>query len=281
MRRATWFVTAATMGMLIFGCKAKEQTAEAPPEQPKAEAPTTPKAETPAAAPAQPEAAASAPAAAPRSGYDHALLRSALLKDKAPETFQVKFTTTRGDFVVSVNRGWAPIGADRFYNLVKHHFYDNASFFRVVPGFVVQFGISAYPAVSAAWKNADLKDDPVTQSNKRGYLTFATAGPNTRTTQVFISLKDNASLDAQGFAPFGVVDPPGMKVVEMFYDQYGDSTPRDYQDQISGQGKPYLDKNFPKLDSIKSATLVAPAGAEATAKPATAPKSAPPATKPQ
>src|SRR6266851_4271346 len=119
-------------------------------------------------------------------------------------------------------------GADSFYNLVKHHFYDNASFFRVVPGFVVQFGISAYPAVSAAWKNADLKDDPVTQSNKRGYLTFATAGPNTRTTQVFISLKDNAGLDAQGFAPFGVVDPPGMKAVEMFYDQYGDSTPRDY-----------------------------------------------------
>ncbi len=245
-------------------------------------------AQAPAQAPAQPK-----PSTTPKAGetaksgattaraYDRALLRPVLLKDKAPETFQVKFITTRGDFTVTVTRAWAPIGADRFYNLVKHHFYDNASFFRVVPGFVVQFGISAYPAVSAAWKNADLKDDPVTQSNKRGYLTFATAGPNTRTTQVFISLKDNASLDAQGFAPFGVVDPPGMKFVEMFYDQYGDSTPRDYQDQITGQGKPYLDKNFPKLDSIKSATLVAPAGAEAPAKPATAPKSAPVATKPQ
>src|SRR6267154_5330584 len=184
MKRVKWFIAAIAMGMLIFGCKAKEQTAEAPPpEQPKAEAPATPKAEAPASAPAQPEATASAPAAAPRSGYDHALLRAALLKDKAPETFQVKFTTTRGDFVVSVNRAWAPIGADRFYNLVKHHFYDNASFFRVVPGFVVQFGISAYPPVAAAWEKANIQDEPVTQSNKRGYLTYAkTSLPNTRST---------------------------------------------------------------------------------------------------
>jgi len=247
------------MGMLIFGCKAKEQTAEAPPEQPKAEAPATPKAATPAPAPAQPEAAANAPAAAPRSGYDHALLRSALVKDKAPETFQVKFTTTRGDFVVSVNRAWAPIGADRFYNLVKHHFYDNASFFRVVPGFVVQFGISAYPPVSAAWEKANIQDEPVTQSNKRGYLTYAkTSMPNTRSTQIFINLKDNAGLDRQGFSPFGVVDAQGMKVVDMLYDQYGDSSGPD-QDQISKLGKPYLDKGWPKLDSIKTATLMAPA----------------------
>src|SRR5216117_1817822 len=209
MKQVKWFVAAMAMGALFFGCKAKEQTAETQP-------PEKPKAETPAPAPAQPGATASAPVEAPRKGFDRALLRPALLKDQAPETFEVKFITTRGDFTVTVTRAWAPIGADRFYNLVKHHFYDNASFFRVVPGFVVQFGISAYPAVSAAWKNADLKDDPVTQSNKRGYLTFATAGPNTRTTQVFISLKDNASLDAQGFAPFGVVDPPGMKFVEMF-----------------------------------------------------------------
>ena len=260
MRRATWFVTSVTMGMLIFGCKAKEQTAEAPPpEQPKAEAPATPKAEAPASAPAQPEATASAPAAAPRSGYDHALLRAALLKDKAPETFQVKFTTTRGDFAVTVNRAWAPIGADRFYNLVRHHFYDNASFFRVVPGFVVQFGISAYPPVSAAWEKANIQDEPVTQSNKRGYLTYAkTSMPNTRATQIFINLKDNAGLDRQGFSPFGVVDAQGMKVVDMLYDQYGDSSGPD-QDQISKLGKPYLDKGWPKLDSIKTATLVGPA----------------------
>jgi peptidyl-prolyl cis-trans isomerase A (cyclophilin A) len=207
------------------------------------------------------------------------LLRPALLKDKAPATYQVKFATTRGDFTVTVTRAWAPIGADRFYNLVKHHYYDNASFFRVVPNFVVQFGLSAYPPVSAAWEKANLTDDPVTQTNKLGYLTFATAGANTRTTQVFINLKDNARLDAMGFAPFAVVDGDGMKVVEMFYDQYGDSAGPD-QEQIGKQGKPYLDKGWPKLDSIRSATLIGAAAAPAgstTPKPAT---KAAPAPKP-
>ena len=257
MKRAKWFAAAALVGTLFFGCKAKEQTAEAPPpEQPKAEAPAQPKAEAPAPEPAQPAATASAPSAAPRSGYDRALLRASMLKDKAPETFQVKVATTRGDFVVTVNRAWAPIGADRFYNLVKHHFYDNASFFRVVPGFVVQFGISAYPPVSAAWDKANIKDEPVAQSNKRGYLTYAkTSMPNTRSTQIFINLKDNTGLDQQGFSPFGFVDAQGMKVVDMLYDQYGDSGGPD-QDQISKLGKPYLDKGWPKLDSIKTATLM-------------------------
>jgi peptidyl-prolyl cis-trans isomerase A (cyclophilin A) len=220
-------------------------------------------AQTPAQAPAKPKAATAPKASAgAKTGtsaaraYDRALLRPALLKEKAPETFQVKFTTTRGDFVVTLNRAWAPIGADRFYNLVKHHFYDNASFFRVVPGFVVQFGLSAYPPVSAAWEKANLQDEPVTQSNKRGYLTYAkTSMPNTRSTQIFINLKDNASLDRQGFSPFGFVDAQGMKVVDMLYDQYGDSGGPD-QDQISKLGKPYLDKGWPKLDSIKTATLV-------------------------
>ena len=262
MKRVKWFAAAIAMGMLFFGCKAKEQTAEAPPpEQPKAEAPAQPKAETPV--PPAPEATASAPAPAPRAGYDRALLRAALLKEKAPETFRVKFTTTRGDFIVTVNRAWAPIGADRFYNLVKHHFYDNASFFRVVPGFIVQFGISAYPPVAAAWDQANIQDEPVTQSNKRGYLTYAkTSMPNTRSTQIFINLKDNAGLDRQGFSPFGYVDAQGMKVVDMLYDQYGDSAGPD-QDQISKQGKPYLDKGWPKLDSIKTATLLGPAPAAA------------------
>ena len=261
MRRVNLFVAAVAIGCVFFGCKAKEQTAEAPPpEQPKTEAPATPKAETPTPAAVQPEATASAPAAAPRPGYDRALLRAASLKEKAPETFQVKFVTSRGDFVVTVNRAWAPIGADRFYNLAKHHYYDNASFFRVVPSFVVQFGISAYPPVTAAWENANLQDEPVTQSNKRGYLTYAkTSMPNTRSTQIFINLKDNAGLDRQGFSPFGYVEPPGMKVVDMLYDQYGDSGGPD-QDQISKLGKPYLDKGWPKLDSIKTATLMGPTG---------------------
>src|SRR5256885_5746446 len=253
MKQVKWFVAAMAMGALFFGCKAKEQTAETQP-------PEKPKAETPAPAPAQPGATASAPVEAPRPGYDRALLRAALLKDKAPETFQVKFTTTRGDFTVTVNRAWAPIGADRFYNLVKHHFYDNGSFFRVVPGFVVQFGINAYPPVSAAWDNANIQDEPVIQSNKRGYLTYAkTSLPNTRSTQIFINLKDNAGLDRQGFAPFGVVDGKGMNVVEMLYDQYSESSGPE-QDKISQLGKAYVDKYFPKLDSIKTATLIAPGG---------------------
>jgi peptidyl-prolyl cis-trans isomerase A (cyclophilin A) len=255
MKRAKWVLVVAGMGLALFGCK-KEPAAEAPPaEQPKAEAPAQLKAEATIPAAAQPAATASAPAGAPKPGFDRALLRAATLKDKAPDTFQVKFTTTRGDFTVTVHRDWAPIGADRFYNLMKHHFYDNASFFRVVPGFVVQFGLSAYPPVNAAWRSANLQDDPVTQSNKRGYLTFATAGPNTRTTQIFINLKENAGLDRQGFAPFGVVDGAGMNVVEMLYDQYGDSAGPD-QGQIEAQGKPYLDKGWPKLDSIRTATLV-------------------------
>jgi peptidyl-prolyl cis-trans isomerase A (cyclophilin A) len=211
------------------------------------------------------------------SAYDRALLRPALLKAKAPEQYQVKFVTTRGEFTLTVTRAWAPLGADRFYNLVKHHFYDNASVFRVVPSFVAQFGISAYPAVTKAWQGTDIKDDPVTQSNKKGYITFATSGPNTRTTQVFINLKDNTGLDSRGFAPFGVVDGKGMNVVEMFYDQYGDNAGID-QGQIEAKGKAYLEKNFAKLDSIKSATLLTTT--PPASKPSTS-KTAPVTKKPQ
>ncbi len=243
-----------------------------------------------AAAPAQAQAPSPPQNAASKSGaagqgsttkktpataraYDRALLRPALLKDKAPAQYKVKFVTTRGDFTIDVTRAWAPLGADRFYNLVKHHFFDNASVFRVVPNFVAQFGISAYPAVTTAWKGTDIKDDPVTQSNKKGYITFATAGPNTRTTQVFINLVDNTRLDRMGFTPFGVVEGDGMKVVEMFYDQYGDNAGPD-QPKIESQGKPYLDKGWPKLDTIKSATLL-------TSTPPAASKLATPAKKPQ
>jgi peptidyl-prolyl cis-trans isomerase A (cyclophilin A) len=222
--------------------------------------------------------------AAHAASYDRALLHPALLKDKAPDTYVVKFVTTRGDFTITVTRASAPLGADRFYNLVKHHFYDNAVIFRAVPNFVTQFGISSYPAVSAAWKKTEIKDDPVTGTNKKGSIVFATAGPNTRTTQVFINLKDNAFLDKTGFSPFGTVDGDGMKVVEMFYDQYGDNAGID-QDQIEKTGKPYLDKSFPKLDSIKSVTIVSPAPAATPAakpKPAsTTPKSTSAAPKPK
>src|SRR5271169_1046256 len=119
--------------------------------------------------------------------FDQALLHPANLKDQAPETFQVKFETTAGDFTIKITRAWAPLGADRFYNLCKHNFFDSAAFFRVVPGFIVQFGIGAYPAVNSVWQSANFKDDPVKESNRPGTLTFATAGPNTRTTQLFIN----------------------------------------------------------------------------------------------
>jgi len=217
--------------------------------------------------------ASTTPAARP--AYDRALLRPALLKEKAPDEYKVQFSTTRGDFVVTVTRAWAPLGADRFYNLVKHHFYDNASFFRVLPNFMAQFGISAYPPVNKVWEPAVIKDDPVTQSNVRGYITFATGGPNTRTTQVFINFGDNKRLDHDGFAPFGQVTD-GMKVVDMFYDQYGEGAPSGGgpdQDQIQKQGKPYLDKGWPKLDYIKTTTITSPVPVPAA--PATAPAKKP------
>ena len=237
-------------------------------------------AQTSTQAPAKPKAASSAVGKAAAPTYDRTLLRPSLLKEKAPETFQVKFESTRGDFVMTVTRAWSPIGADRFYNLVKHHFYDNMVVFRAVPGFVVQFGISSYPAVSAAWSNANINDDPVTQSNKRGFVTYAkTAQPDSRSTQIFISFKDNSFLDSQGFAPFGVVDAAGMKVVEMLYDQYGDQ-PTGEQERIERAGKAYLDSKYPKLDVIKHATLVGPAAA-AGAKPAASKTASAAASKPQ
>ena len=220
----------------------------------------------PAQKPAAPKTAAKPGTRAKRPlaahpAFDRTLLRPALLKAKAPDAYDVKFTTTKGDFTLHVTRAWAPLGADRFYNLVKHHFYDGASFFRVLDGFVAQFGLSAHPQVSAAWKNTNFKDDPVKQSNKRGTITFATGGPNTRTTQVFINLGDNARLDRDGFSPFGQVTE-GMLTVVKLYGGYGDGAPDGSgpdQAKIEKLGKPYLDKGWPKLDSIKTATIVTPA----------------------
>lgn len=204
-----------------------------------------------------PEAPKPAAATHPRTKpmtTDPALLHPATLHAKAPEVYEVKFTTTKGDFVVQVTRAWAPQGADRFYNLVKHGFFSDAAFFRVVPGFIIQFGLNADPAVNKVWQSANIKDDPVTQSNKPGYLTFATAGPNTRTTQLFINFGNNTFLDNQGFAPFGQVTS-GMDVVQQLYSGYGESPD---QGAIQAQGKAYLEKSFPKLDVIKTAVIVAP-----------------------
>ncbi len=192
------------------------------------------------------------------TGTRASLLNPASLKAKAPEVYKVKFTTTKGDFVVQVTRAWAPLGADRFYNLVKNGFYNGASFFRVLPGFVAQFGISPKPEVSRAWRAATIKDDAVVQSNKHGFVTFATGGPNTRTTQVFINLADNTRLDSMGFSPFGEVTE-GMDAIDQFYSGYGEGAPQGNgpdQGRIDAEGKAYLDRDFPKLDSIKSAAAL-------------------------
>ena len=171
--------------------------------------------------------------------------------EKAPATFKVKFDSSAGPFVVEVNRAWAPNAADHFYTLVKNGFYNEARFFRVVPGFMVQFGINADPAVQAKFKNS-IQDDPVKESNKKGYVTFAqTSAPNSRSTQIFINFKDNAFLDGQRFAPFGRV-VSGMEAVEKINSEAGE---KPNQGAIQSQGNAYLKKEFPKLDYVKTATI--------------------------
>jgi peptidyl-prolyl cis-trans isomerase A (cyclophilin A) len=181
------------------------------------------------------------------------LMNPAQLNETAPDKFQVKFDTSKGEFIVDVTRAWAPNGADRFYNLVKNGFYDNCKFFRNIENFMVQFGINGNPKINAGMMKARIKDDPVRQSNTRGYITFAMAGPDTRTSQLFINFGDNSSLDKQGFSPFGKVK--SMSVVNSLNNQYGDK-PSGAQAQIQMEGNAFLEKNFPKLDFIKTATIV-------------------------
>ncbi len=181
----------------------------------------------------------------------------AALNAQAPAVYKARFDTSKGTFILEVHRDWAPNGADRFYNLVKNGFYDNDRFFRVLSGFMAQFGINGDPKISAVWQDANIKDDPVKQSNQPGFITFATAGPNTRTTQVFINYADNRPLDRQGFSPFGRV-VSGMEVVNALYSGYGEGAPQGAgpdQSRIQDQGNAYLIRNFPKLDYIKKATI--------------------------
>ncbi len=190
-------------------------------------------------------------------GAQNKLSDPSALKEKAPETYKAKFDTSKGAFVITVHRAWAPLGADRFYNLVKNGYYDDVRFFRVIDGFMAQIGMNGNPEVQATWDKARLQDDPVKESNKRGYVTFATAGPNTRTTQFFINFKDNAGLDRQGFAPFGEVTS-GMDIVDSLYSGYGEGAPRGRgpdQGRIRMEGNAYLKKDFPKLDYVKKATI--------------------------
>jgi peptidyl-prolyl cis-trans isomerase A (cyclophilin A) len=231
-----------------------------------AQAPAT---KTGAAPKAAPKTAATKTAATTGAG---SLLSPSALTRRAPDNFKVKFATTAGDFTVEVHRDWAPLGADRFYNLVRNRFFNGETFFRVVPNFIVQFGLHGDPKVNHAWENAKIKDDPVKQHNTRGTVVFATAGPGTRTTQLFINLRDNTgSLDSQGFAPFGTV-VEGMENVDKIFPGYGE---RPDQGGITDQGDVYLKKNFPNLTRITSAIVIAPEGTAAPA-PA-AKKAAPPA----
>jgi len=180
------------------------------------------------------------------------LKNPAALKEQAPATFKALFETSAGNFVVEVHRDWAPNGADRFYNLVKNGFFDNCRFFRVMPNFMVQFGINGDPTVQSAWRDANITDDPVKEGNKRGNVTFAQApAPNSRSTQIFINFADNGFLDSQRFASFGRV-VTGMDVVNKIYSGYGEQP---NQGSIQMEGNAYLQKAFPKLDYIKKATI--------------------------
>jgi peptidyl-prolyl cis-trans isomerase A (cyclophilin A) len=191
------------------------------------------------------------PAATPPDFHDPA---SPAFAAQAPDSFRARFETSAGDFVIAVQRRWAPKGADRFYNLTRSGYYDGVRFFRVVPGFMVQFGIHGDPAVAAAWRDQRIPDDPVRRTNLRSMVTYATAGPGTRTTQLFINFGSNDGLDAQGFAPFGQV-VEGMDVVDRIYAGYREQP---NQGRIQAEGNAYLGRAFPRMDYVKRASIVAP-----------------------
>jgi peptidyl-prolyl cis-trans isomerase A (cyclophilin A) len=242
------FCTLGVFVAMMSGCAQQTNTPSGPSDTNTAPAMATNNATPTAAAPA------AMTTAAPSTDFSD----PAKLTAQAPETFKVLFDTTKGPFTVEVTRSLAPNGADRFYNLVRSGYFKDIAFFRVLSGFMCQFGIHGDPAVSAKWREANITDDPVKGSNTRGTITFATAGPNTRTTQLFINFGDNTSLDGQGFAPFGKV-VAGMDVVDKIDSEYGEGAPQGNgpdQGRVQAEGNAYLKKNFPNLDYIKSATIV-------------------------
>ena len=179
---------------------------------------------------------------------------------QAPPKFHVKFETTKGDIVMEVVRDWAPRGADRFYELIENKYYDGSRFFRVRPGFIVQFGIHKDPKVSELWRQLKLPDDPVVQKNQRGFVSYAMAGPGSRTTQVFINLANNAQrLDGSGFAPFARV-VEGMDVADKLYASYGEVQALGGGGpdaaKIEALGEEYLERSYPRLDQINRASII-------------------------
>lgn len=192
--------------------------------------------------------AKASPAAKPAANK---LMSPDALNEKAPAEFRAKFITTKGEFVIKVTRAWAPLGADRFYNLVKNGFYDGSAFHRVHPGFVAQFGLHPNASVQSKWQMKPLKDEKVVKSNLLGYVSYAAFGADSRTTQVFVNLKDNKSLDVQGFPPFGDV-VKGIGVLAGVYGGYGD---KPQEPRILLQGAAYLKRSFPQLDYVTKAVI--------------------------
>jgi len=200
------------------------------------------------------------------AGCEYDSSRSVLLdasdpawSEAAPDTFLATFETGRGDFVIEVVRAWAPIGADRFYNLIRHGYYDDARFHRIVPGFITQWGIAGDPDIAAVWYDRGMSDDPVVGSNARGTIAFAFTDPRTRSTQVYISMADNSRLDAQGFAPFGRVVQGMEGVVDSIYSGYGERSGGGVragdQTRLVEEGNAYLDADFPELDRLIGARV--------------------------
>ncbi len=239
-----------TLSAFFFACGGEEV---APPEPEPAPVPAEVVKPEPPPKPAQPEVWKLP------EGANPALTDPSKALEQAPASFKVKFETTKGDVVIQVTRDWSPRGADRFYNLVKIGFFEDIAFFRAIDNFMVQFGVSGYPEVAAVWREENIKDDEVKQSNTRGRITYAKSGqPNSRTTQMFINYKSNAMLDKQGFSPFGEV-VEGMDIVDKFYTGYGEGAPGGrgpHQGKVQMAGNAYLKKAFPELDYIKKATIV-------------------------
>lgn len=203
-------------------------------------------------------AAAQTAACEPGPDYNPMLLTPDALTATAPDVFQARFETSKGTFVIEGHRDWSPHGADRFYNLVSNGYYDDVRFFRVIDGFMAQFGIHGDSTVAAAWREARIPDDEVLQSNTRGFVSYAMGGPGTRTTQIFINFVDNSRLDGMGFSPFGQV-VEGMEVVDQLYSGYGEGAPSGNgpnQGLIQYRGNAYLNDDFPRLDHVVSATIV-------------------------
>ena len=237
---------------LLFACQDSTTSQEAPPKVAQKNEKSTPKSKVEAKNTSKTEKTSSS------SSTD---LDPKKATKTAPDSYDVLFETTQGNIVIEVQRSWAPLGADRFYNLVEMGYLTDIAFFRAIKGFMTQFGIHGDPSVATMWRDARIQDDPVTQSNTRGYITFATSGKNSRTTQMFINTNDNINLDAMGFSPFGKVSETkggGMKVMDALFMGYGEGAPRGRgpnQGYIQQKGNTYLKDQFPKLDYIKSARV--------------------------